>query len=90
MSSIWWKRTLKEYGSLLRRKRLGSSSLGRFLIPARFMAKRPDSSSNKMPAAVKDAIAVAVETFGKRTRDEALQYIEALVTDGRLIEECWS
>ncbi|KAF8654746.1 hypothetical protein AX16_003401 [Volvariella volvacea WC 439] len=47
-------------------------------------------SSNKMPAAVKGAIAYAIEKYGKRSQEEAKKYVERLVRDGRIIEECWS
>ena len=47
-------------------------------------------SSNKMPAAVKEAIAFAVETHGGFSAEEAKQYVHSMVKEGRLIEECWS
>ncbi|KAG2005800.1 NADPH-ferrihemoprotein reductase [Coprinopsis cinerea AmutBmut pab1-1] len=47
-------------------------------------------SSNKMPIAVKDAIAQAVQKYGGRSESEAKEYVESMVKDGRLIEECWS
>ncbi|TFK27310.1 riboflavin synthase domain-like protein [Coprinopsis marcescibilis] len=47
-------------------------------------------SSNKMPIAVKEAIAKAVETYGGRAQEEAKLYVENMAKEGRLIEECWS
>ena len=49
-----------------------------------------DRSSNKMPTAVKEAIAFAVETHGGFSAEEAKQYVHSMVKEGRLIEECWS
>ncbi|KAI3614119.1 nadph dependent diflavin oxidoreductase 1 [Moniliophthora roreri] len=46
-------------------------------------------SSNKMPTAVKQALQSAVEKYGGRVKDEAVEYIRALERSGRLIEECW-
>ncbi|KAJ6612272.1 hypothetical protein B0H10DRAFT_2053037 [Mycena sp. CBHHK59/15] len=47
-------------------------------------------SSNKMPAAVKDALRFAVETHGKLTADSASDFVSAMEAKGQLIEECWS
>ncbi|KAL0952815.1 hypothetical protein HGRIS_007040 [Hohenbuehelia grisea] len=47
-------------------------------------------SSNKMPAAVKEAVAYATENVGGQTADEAKQYVARMEREGRLIEECWS
>ncbi|KAH9477144.1 NADPH-dependent diflavin oxidoreductase 1 [Psilocybe cubensis] len=47
-------------------------------------------SSNKMPAAVKDSIAYAMETHGGLSANEAKEYVRLMVKEGRLIEECWS
>lgn len=47
-------------------------------------------SSNKMPAAVKEAIAFAAETHGGFSAEEAKMYVHSMTKDGRLIEECWS
>lgn len=47
-------------------------------------------SSNKMPTAVKEAIAFAVETHGGFSVEEAKRYVHSMMTEGRLIEECWS
>jgi sulfite reductase alpha subunit-like flavoprotein len=47
-------------------------------------------SSNKMPLAVKEAIAFAAETHGGYSAEEARRYVDTMVKDGRLIEECWS
>lgn len=43
-----------------------------------------------MPAAVKDALAYAVEFVGGRTEGESKEYIQQMVRDGKLFEECWS
>lgn len=43
-----------------------------------------------MPVAVKEAIAFAVETHGGHSAKEATQYVNSMVKEGRLIEECWS
>ncbi|KAF9502092.1 riboflavin synthase domain-like protein [Pleurotus eryngii] len=47
-------------------------------------------SSNKMPAAVKEAVAFAAEECGGMTSEDAQEYIEEMDKTGRLIEECWS
>ncbi|KAF8958554.1 hypothetical protein BDZ97DRAFT_1668283 [Flammula alnicola] len=47
-------------------------------------------SSNKMPLAVKEAIAFAVETQGNYSAEAAKQYVQSMVKEGRLIEECWN
>ena len=47
-------------------------------------------SSNKMPAAVRAAIAHAVQAEGGRTKEEAKEYVAQMEREGRLIEECWS
>ena len=47
-------------------------------------------SSNKMPAAVKEAIAFAAETHGGFSAEEAKKYVHSMTKEGRLIEECWS
>ncbi len=47
-------------------------------------------SSNKMPTAVKAALALCVERFGGRNADAAKEYIQAMEREGRLTEECWS
>jgi sulfite reductase alpha subunit-like flavoprotein len=43
-----------------------------------------------MPAAVKEAIAFAVETHGRFPVEEAKKYVQSMRKEGRLIEECWS
>ena len=47
-------------------------------------------SANKMPAAVRTAIAFAVRTEGGRTEEEAAEYIASMEREGKLVEECWS
>ncbi|RDX49050.1 riboflavin synthase domain-like protein [Lentinus brumalis] len=47
-------------------------------------------SANKMPAAVRAAIAHAVETVGGREETEAIEYVANMEREGRLVEECWS
>ncbi|KAJ7116343.1 hypothetical protein C8R44DRAFT_792242 [Mycena epipterygia] len=47
-------------------------------------------SSNKMPAAVKSALRVAAETYGKLAPNEAADFISTMEARGQLIEECWS
>ncbi|KAF9219893.1 riboflavin synthase domain-like protein [Gyrodon lividus] len=47
-------------------------------------------SSNKMPAAVRDAVREAVEEFGNRTKEGAINFVSVMEREGRLIEECWS
>ena len=47
-------------------------------------------SSNKMPAAVRAAIAYAVQVHGGRTEAEAKEYVAQMEREGRLLEECWS
>ncbi|KIJ64288.1 hypothetical protein HYDPIDRAFT_133001 [Hydnomerulius pinastri MD-312] len=47
-------------------------------------------SSNKMPVAVREAVTEAVEGFGQRSREDAINYVSVMERDGRLIEECWS
>lgn len=43
-----------------------------------------------MPAGVKEALSFAVETHGGRTDVEAKKYVDQMVREGRLMEECWS
>jgi sulfite reductase alpha subunit-like flavoprotein len=47
-------------------------------------------SSNKMPAAVKEAIEFAAEKHGGLSVEEAKEYLHSVTKQGRLIEECWS
>ncbi|KAF9528816.1 hypothetical protein CPB83DRAFT_766075 [Crepidotus variabilis] len=46
-------------------------------------------SSNKMPSAVKEAIARAVEIRSGLSADAAQKYVRDMVLEGRLMEECW-
>lgn len=48
------------------------------------------SSSNKMPAADKEAITYAVVTHGGYAEDEAKKYVDVMIREGRMLEECWS
>jgi sulfite reductase alpha subunit-like flavoprotein len=43
-----------------------------------------------MPAAVKEALSFAVETHGGYAHEEAVSYVDEMIREGRLIEECWS
>lgn len=47
-------------------------------------------SSNKMPAAVREALSFAVEMHGGCTAAEARIYVDRMIREGRLVEECWS
>ncbi|CAK5268795.1 unnamed protein product [Mycena citricolor] len=47
-------------------------------------------SSNKMPAAVKSALAYAAETHGGLELKQTADWITSLENAGRLFEECWS
>ncbi|KAF8622627.1 hypothetical protein AX15_006879 [Amanita polypyramis BW_CC] len=47
-------------------------------------------SSNKMPTAVRGAIKDAIERFGGYSPEDASKYVEKMIQEGRLIEECWS
>ncbi|KAI0319420.1 riboflavin synthase domain-like protein [Amylostereum chailletii] len=47
-------------------------------------------SSNKMPAAVRRALARAAETAGGMNETSALAYVARMEREGRLFEECWS
>ncbi|KAJ7650639.1 riboflavin synthase domain-like protein [Roridomyces roridus] len=47
-------------------------------------------SSNKMPAAVKDALRFAAETHGNLSPSLAEDFITGMEARGQLIEECWS
>ncbi|KAJ6460363.1 hypothetical protein C8R47DRAFT_1161017 [Mycena vitilis] len=47
-------------------------------------------SANKMPAAVKDALRSAAETYGKLSTSAAADFVSAMEAKGQLIEECWS
>ncbi|KAL1703452.1 hypothetical protein EV121DRAFT_208004 [Schizophyllum commune] len=47
-------------------------------------------SSNKMPAAIRSALAYAAETYGSLSAEAAKAYVEKMERDGRLVEECWS
>ncbi|KAI6137645.1 riboflavin synthase domain-like protein [Pisolithus tinctorius] len=47
-------------------------------------------SSNKMPAAVRGAVANIAEDCGEMPKDDALKFVNEMEREGRLIEECWS
>ncbi|KAI0027128.1 riboflavin synthase domain-like protein [Vararia minispora EC-137] len=47
-------------------------------------------SSNKMPAAVREAVAHAVHVAGGMDESAAQAYVAKMELDGRLFEECWS
>ncbi|KAI0746992.1 riboflavin synthase domain-like protein [Daedaleopsis nitida] len=47
-------------------------------------------SANKMPAAVRAALAYAIQSEGGRTEEEAKEYVARMEREGRLVEECWS
>ncbi|OCB88873.1 riboflavin synthase domain-like protein [Sanghuangporus baumii] len=47
-------------------------------------------SSNKMPAAVKDAVAFAAKEAGGLSEDDAKGFVKRMQDEGRLFEECWS
>jgi len=47
-------------------------------------------SSNKMPTAVKAALSEAVEKHGGRDKDASVRYVDQMMREGRLYEECWS
>lgn len=47
-------------------------------------------SSNKMPTAVKAALANTAEKEGGLSSEDAKRYVENMIREGRLIEECWS
>ncbi|KAJ7183107.1 riboflavin synthase domain-like protein [Mycena filopes] len=53
-------------------------------------AHRRCHSSNKMPAAVKNALRFAAETYGKLAPAAAEDFISGMEAKGQLIEECWS
>jgi sulfite reductase alpha subunit-like flavoprotein len=43
-----------------------------------------------MPAAVKEAIAYTVQTYGQYSTENAQKYVDTMLKTGRLLEECWS
>ncbi|KAK0239927.1 hypothetical protein EDD85DRAFT_823794 [Armillaria nabsnona] len=47
-------------------------------------------SSNKMPAAVRDALRRSVVNYGGLSTDEAGEYVKKMELEGKLMEECWS
>jgi len=47
-------------------------------------------TSNKMPAAVRAALADAAQTHGGMDEDKARAYISRMEREGRLYEDCWS
>ncbi|KAK0196899.1 riboflavin synthase domain-like protein [Armillaria mellea] len=47
-------------------------------------------SSNKMPAAVRDALRHSVVNHGGLSTDEAGEYVKKMELEGKLMEECWS
>ncbi|KAF8441065.1 riboflavin synthase domain-like protein [Boletus edulis BED1] len=47
-------------------------------------------SSNKMPAAVREAVKEAAEAFGNMSTEHAANFVPMMEREGRLIEECWS
>jgi sulfite reductase alpha subunit-like flavoprotein len=42
-----------------------------------------------MPAGVKAALAKAVEQKGGYSAEDARKYVDGMVREGRLMEECW-
>jgi sulfite reductase alpha subunit-like flavoprotein len=48
------------------------------------------SSANKMPLAIKEAVAGALEREAGMSNDDAKEYVRQMEIKGRLIEECWS
>jgi hypothetical protein len=65
-------------------------SPGAFYTDPRYESSLCDRSSNKMPIAVRQALAFAALKYGKKTEAEAKEYVRALESRGRLFEECWS
>ncbi|KAG6906311.1 hypothetical protein DXG01_014647 [Tephrocybe rancida] len=47
-------------------------------------------SSNKMPTAVKAALAEAAEVEGGLDKEASVRYVSVMIREGRLLEECWS
>lgn len=47
-------------------------------------------SSNKMPAAVRDAVGEAVAECGGMSIQDAAAFVSVMEREGRVIEECWS
>ncbi|KAG5650124.1 hypothetical protein H0H81_000597 [Sphagnurus paluster] len=47
-------------------------------------------SANKMPKAVKDTLVDVVEKQGGYDRLRAIDYVNEMARNGRLLEECWS
>jgi sulfite reductase alpha subunit-like flavoprotein len=43
-----------------------------------------------MPAGVKEALVFALGTHGGFTAVDAKGYVDSMVREGRLMEECWS
>jgi len=54
------------------------------------VVKRQGRSSNKMPAAVREAVKEAVEEFGDMSAKDAANFVSVMEREGRIIEECWS
>lgn len=47
-------------------------------------------AADKMPTAVRKAIAVSCEKHGQMSEKEAQAYVEQLEAEGRIQEETWS
>jgi sulfite reductase alpha subunit-like flavoprotein len=43
-----------------------------------------------MPAGVKYAVRAAAQKYGRKTEDEARDFVTKMEREGRLIEECWN
>jgi sulfite reductase alpha subunit-like flavoprotein len=43
-----------------------------------------------MPVGVRAALAKAAEKEGRYSEEDSKKYIDGMVREGRLIEECWS
>lgn len=86
------RKILIGYGDCWKMKKLGSTYRGTFTLWGR--GRVPilllHRSSNKMPTGVKAALANAAEKEGGLSSEGAKKYIDNMVREGRLIEECWS
>lgn len=47
-------------------------------------------SSNKMPAAVRAAIAESLRLYGDKSEGDAKEYVAGMEREGRLVEDCWA
>jgi hypothetical protein len=94
MSKILSRKMLSGFGSLSERRALVFISQGNIVNmkgePVIGLTLWLCRSSNKMPAAVREALRFAVVECGGKSEGQAREFVSDMETEGRLTEECWS